>query len=151
MPRTDFDEPTRGVKLLHLILLGGGVIIALVFVVMVKVRGPILVPDSGTQVIAVSFAGIGLTAVAFAVLLLRPRIPGRASTEPLTAYWSIGAVRQRSLVLWIICENAGIVAALGYLLTGNLAALAVMGIALMALAWLGPARIAASEPQAVSR
>jgi hypothetical protein len=142
MPRTDFDEPTRGVKLLHLILLGGGVLIALVFVIMVKLRGPILVPDSGSQVIAFSFAGIGLTAVAFAVLLLRPRIPERASSEALTDYWSAGVARQRSLVLWILCENAGIIAALGYLLTGHLVALAVMGIALIALAWLGPARIA---------
>jgi len=140
--RTDLDDVTRGVKLLHLILLGGGVLVALVFVLMVKLRGPILVPDSGTEVIAFSFAGIGLTAVAFAVLLLRPRIPERGSSEQLSDYWRAGTARQRSLILWIICENAGIIAALGFLLTGHFAALAVLALALMALAWFGPARLA---------
>ena len=142
MSRTDLDDVTRGVRVLHLVLLGGGVLIALIFVIMVKLRGPILEPDSGSQVIAFSFAGIGLTAVAFAVLLLRPRIPERAASEALRDYWGAGTARQRSLMLWIICENAGIIAALGYLLTGHFAALAAMGIGLMALAWFGPARIA---------
>jgi hypothetical protein len=75
------SEQARGVRLLHLILLGAGLLVAVVFLIMVRLRGPILVPDAGTPVIAYSFAGIALTAVSFAVLLVRRRIPERASSE----------------------------------------------------------------------
>ena len=129
-------------NLLHLILLGGGVLTTLIFLVMVRLRGPILPADSSTPVIAYAFAGIALTAVAFAVLLLRPRIPERKASEPLLDYWGNGTVRSRSLLVWIVCENGAIIAGLGYLLTGHLAALVALGLALVALAWYGPARIA---------
>jgi hypothetical protein len=109
-----------------------------------QLRGPILVPDSGTPVIAYAFAGIGLTAVAFAALLMRPRLAPRTRGESLEAYWGSPA-RQRALVLWIICENAGIMSALGYLMTGHLAPIASLGIALGVLAWFSPSRLATGD------
>ena len=131
-----------GIRMLHLIMLGAGVLVALVFHLMTRLRGPILIPDSATPVMAYAFAGIAMTAVAFAVLLLRPRIPERGSSEAVNDYWSNGAVRQRALIMWVVCENAAIIAGLGYLLTGHLAALITAGLALVALAWFGPSRIA---------
>jgi hypothetical protein len=136
------SEQARGVKVLHLVLLVAGVLVAVVFFFLVRLRGPVLVPDSATPVIAFSFAGIGLTIVAFAVLLVRARIPERGAGEGSNDYWANGSVRQRSLLLWILCENAGIIAATGFLLTGHLAALLTLAIALIALAWFAPARIA---------
>jgi hypothetical protein len=140
MNQPAFDE-ARGVKLLHLILLGFGVLVALAFVVMVSLRGPILQVDSGTSVIGWSMAGVALITVAFAVLLVRPRVPSRSASTPPAEYWS-PATRSPSMLLWILCENAGVIAGLGYLLTGMLVALAVQGIALLALAWYSPSRLA---------
>ena len=138
----DVGEQARGIRLLHLILLGSGVLVALVFHVMTRSRGPILTPDSATPVIAYAFAGIGLTIVAFAVLLVRPRIPERGSGEGLNEFWGHPAVRRNSMLLWVFCENGAIISATGYLLTGHLAAVVSMAIGLVALAWFGPARIA---------
>jgi len=136
------SEQARGVKLLHLILLAAGVLVAVVFFLMVQLRGPILVPDSATPMIAYSFAGIALTAVAFAVLIIRGKIPARASSEGLNDYWGNGTVRGRSLLLWILCENAGIISGTGFLLTGHLAPLLAQAVALVALVWFAPPRIA---------
>ena len=135
------SEQARGAKVLHLILLGSGLLVAVVFLIMVRLRGPILAPDAGTPVIAYSFAGIALTAVSFAVLLVRRRIPERASSEGPNNFWSNGTVRGRAVLLWILCENAGIVSGTGFLLTGHLAPFVTQAIALMALAWFAPARI----------
>lgn len=140
MNQPAFDE-TRGVKLLHLILLGFGVLVALAFVVMVSLRGPILQLDSGTSVVGWSMAGVALTTVAFAVLLVRPRVPSRAASTPSAEYWN-PATRAPSMLLWILCENAGVIAGLAYLLTGLLVALAVQGIGLLALAWHSPSCLA---------
>ena len=145
MTQTDFAGTTRGVKLLHLILLGAGVLVAIAFLVMVQLRGPILLTDSSTEVIAYSFAGIGVTAVAFAVLLLRPRIPSRGREESSDAYWSSGVNRSRSILVWIIAENAGIISSLGFLLTGHVAPLVGLALALAVLAWFNPSRIAPNE------
>lgn len=140
MSQPAFDE-VRGIKLLHLMLLGFGVLVALVFVVMVSLRGSIFQVDSGTNIIGWSMAGISLTAVAFGVLLVRPRIPARPASTLPGDYWN-PATRAPSVLLWILCENAGVIAGLGYLLTGLLVALAVQGIALLALAWYSPSRLA---------
>jgi hypothetical protein len=136
------SEQARGARVLHLILLGAGFLVAVVFLILVRLRGPILVPDAGTPVIAYSFAGIALTAVVFAALLVRSRIPERASSQGLDGFWANGTVRGRAVLLWILCENAGIVSGTGYLLTGHGAPFVTQAIALMALAWFAPARIA---------
>lgn len=127
---------------LHLILLGAGIFVAVVFLALVRLRGPILVPDASTPIIAWSFAGISLTAVAFALLIVRGRIPARASGEGVIDYWGNGTVRGRSVLLWILCENAAILSGTGFLLTGHLAPFLVQAIALLALAWFAPSRIA---------
>ena len=132
----------RGVRVLHLILLGAGFLVAVVFLIMVRLRGPVLVPEAATPVIAYSFAGIALVAVAFAVLLVRGRIPERGSGEGLSDFWGNSTVRGRAVLLWILCENAGIVSGTGFLLTGHMAPFVTQAIALMALAWFAPARIA---------
>ena len=132
----------HGVRILHLILLGAGVLVAVVFLLLVRVRGPILVRDAGTPVLAYSFAGIVLTAVAFAILLVRGRIPERASNEGLNEFWGNGSVRGRAVLLWILCENAGIVSGTGFLLTGHLSPFVTQAIALLALAWYAPGRLA---------
>ena len=140
MSQAALDE-ARGVRLLYLILVGGGALVALVFIMMVTFRGPILQPDSGTNAIAFAMAGVSLTAVAFAALLLRPRVPARPPSMPVSEYWT-PASRAPSLLVWIVCENAGIVSALGYLLTGRFVTLVPLAIALLALAWYSPARLA---------
>ena len=131
----------RGIRLLHLVLLVSGGLVALVFHIMTRSGGPILTPDSATPVIAYAFAGIGLTMVAFAVLLVRPKIPVRAAGEGSNEFWANPAVRRNSMLLWVFTENGAIISATGYLLTGHLAAVVSMAIGLVALAWFGPARI----------
>ena len=141
MSQTDVWTRTKGVKQLHLILLVSLALIAVAFVLVVQSRGQLLVPDSGTTVIGYAFAGIGLTAIAFGILFFRPRVEPRPPGLALEEYWTAQA-RGRAMAVWILIDNGGIFAATGYLITGELAAGAVAGIAVLALAWFSPARLA---------
>lgn len=134
----------RAARLLHLVLTIGAAVFSATFVLLVTFRGPLLLPDASTRVIAFAFAGLGLTAVAFAGFLLRPRVPARTREQSVEEFWT-PPVRSRAMLLWIVCENGAIMAGLGYVLTGSLVPLAVIAFAMVALVWYSPARLA-GEP-----
>ncbi len=137
----DLDE-RRGIRLFHLILVVGLTVIGAVFLLLVlKLLGPQLAPGTTTDIIAFALAGIAITSVAFAVLFARPRIPERRPAQSVLEFWT-PQTRGSSMLVWILLEGGGTLAAVGYLLTGHMVPLAVYGIALLALVWYSPARIA---------
>ena len=139
MSRADPPGEARAVTLLHTILTGSLVVIVLAMSMVVWLRGgPLLEPDRFAALVAYISTGIALTIVAIAVAVIRAQLPetGRSGSD----YWNPGT-RKLALLLWIMCENGGTLAAVGYILTGHLAPLIGAAIAVLTMVWYSPRRI----------
>ncbi len=86
-------------------------------------------------------AGVGAATLAGALAVLRPRVPARCSEESPEVYWAEATTRAAAIVLWATVEGGGVVASVGYLLTGALAPAVVAAFAIAALLSLRPARL----------
>jgi hypothetical protein len=95
----------------------------------------------GATIPGIAFAAVAVTQIGVALLVFRRRIPSRPFNQSVEDYWSVNAVRSSSIVLWALLEGAGLFAAVGYLLTGALAAAAVGLVALFALITVRPSRL----------
>lgn len=127
------------VSLLHRVLGIGLVTVGSVFVVLAYVGVvPLLGDDGAGLVIAYAFSGIGFVVTAIALLLLKPRVPERRVGQSVEQYWSTPDVRAKVLPVWFLLEGATMVAAVGYLLTGELAAAIVAGAGIVAFWISGP-------------
>lgn len=139
MSRIDPAAEARAVTLLHTILTGSLVVIVLAMAIVVWFRGgPLLEPDRFSAMVAYITTGIALTIVAIAVGVIRAQLPEAA--HGAAGYWN-PATRKLALVLWIMCENGGTLAAVGYILTGHLAPLIGAAIAVLTMVWYSPRRI----------
>lgn len=142
MRHTDQNIERRGTRLLHLILVVSLTAIGAVFLLLVlKLLGPQLAPGPTTDIIAFALAGMAITTVAFAGLFARPRVPERRAGQSALQVWT-PETRAPAMLLWILLEGGGTVAMVGYLLTGHVVPLAVYCIALLALIWYSPGRLA---------
>ena len=137
-------QPVQGVaasrllKILHRGLIAGLVIVAAVFV---YVRRTVDQAFLGAPVVGYVTAAVGLINLVVAIAFLLPRIPPRSGAEAPDDYWSRFEVRTASIILWALVEGAGLVALVGYLLTGSLAAAVVVALAIAALMVARPTRI----------
>jgi len=124
-------------RVIHLALTLGLTLCGAVFFLVHRVQEvPALVPASiGT---ALTVAAIG--AIFVAVTVMRPRVPPQAPDQTPDMYWGDGTVRMTALVLWAAVESGGLLAAVGYLLTGATAPAIAFVIAVVTLATLGPRR-----------
>jgi hypothetical protein len=66
----------------------------------------------------------------------------RPSGEPIDAYWANAQNRAPATLVWVVAESAGIIAVVGYLMTGNSVPLAAGLLAAAVLIALRPARLA---------
>jgi hypothetical protein len=123
---------------LHAALVAGVAVIGLTFALLERLNGPFLPTASA---IGTAFAAAGGVLVVAAFLLLRPRIPECRPDQSPDAYWSDVQTRTAALLTWVGLEGAGVVAAVGYLLTGRTAPAAVAVLALATLVWLRPSQI----------
>ena len=129
--------------LLHRFLGIGLMILAAVFLVLRFVGIAPLVPaDEASPVIAWWMSGAAALLVAAAVLLLKPRVPERPLGQSIENYWSTPEVAARVTPVWFLMEGAGILAAVGYLMTGAPVAVTATGAAILAFWWCGPALFA---------
>lgn len=132
----------RGVRILHGTLVGGLVVILGIFSLIVRrLSGPLLRTDETTGTIAWALAGVALLDIALALLFFRSRLAPPVRSGPPEAYWNPEA-RARALLLWILFEGAGIIACVGYVLTGHSAPLAAAVMALIMQIWHAPGRLA---------
>jgi hypothetical protein len=104
--------PQANIPILHRFLGIGQVIVAAVFLVLRYLgAAPILSPDEGGSVIGYALAGFGMVLLAVALLVFKPRVPARRPE--------------------FLMEGAGILPAVGFLVTGHAVPLIVMGLAIV--------------------
>lgn len=100
---------------------------------------PTLNAGSGAgSIIVYVFAGASLVMVFAAFFVLKPRAPERRSGQSAAEYWTTPEVGARILPVWFLSEGAGVTAAIGYMLTGHVISLLVVGVAVAAFWLLGP-------------
>jgi hypothetical protein len=119
-------DPPRTARVLHLALLGGLLVIVAMFLFLVfgVLGAPLLTSADETSFIGYVLAAFGLLALVLAVLVLRPRVPTRSSGQSDAEYWQDAF--QPALLVWTALEGGGITCAVGALLTGHWAPMAVV-------------------------
>jgi hypothetical protein len=94
--------------------------------------------------------GIALTVAAIstlvvAVTVVRPRVPEQTPEQTRDSYWDDATVRMMVIVLWVAVEGAGLLGAVGYILTGATAPAIALVLGIVTLASLGPRRFESGE------
>jgi hypothetical protein len=126
------------VRALHGAIFIGLVMITAVFAFLVyRADTPMLVSQ---PLLGLGLAVAGLGVLAVAVVILRPRLPKRGNDQSPEDYWDMG-MRRRVLMVWVTVELAGLSAAMGYLLSGEQAALVVAVLAISTMGWFRPGRL----------
>jgi len=101
---------------------------------------PILRVDTVAPVIAYAPAAIAVALWGVALLILRPRVPGRPPGWSVEQFWSAPEMGGKVVSIWFLLEGGGIIAAVGYFLTGEPTSAIAMGL-MNAAYWLcGPDR-----------
>jgi hypothetical protein len=125
----------RTIRLLHVAMTLGLVLVAGIFFSLRRLKqGFDVWPPIG--LVTAGFAVVQLAAV---LGILLPRMPRRPADQSPDDYWMTVA-RGDTIIVWAMLEAAGLLSAVGYLLTGALASAATGVLAIAALALLGPAR-----------
>jgi len=130
----------RTIRVVHRVLLAGVVLIGAVFLVIMQVLGGAL--NAGLALAGYAFAAVALALLLVAGFLVRPRLPERTAAQSEEEYWQDGRVRSAAVLVWVLCEGAAIVGWVGFLLAGVTVAAAVGVLALGALLWHSPGRLA---------
>jgi hypothetical protein len=126
VPRPALDQrrpapaaPPPNPPLLHRLLGAGLVVIALAFVGFTGLGSAPLRPvDTLTPLLAYVFSGFALGLVAVVLVVFKPRVPRRESGQALAEYWSQPQVGAAVSLVWFLLEGAGVIASVGYGLTG---------------------------------
>ena len=120
------EHNTRAITLLHIVLCGGLATIGVAFLlVMKRLGGPLLRgAESARSLVGYVTLAIALALLAGAIMFIRARLRPRPQHQSLEAYWALEQTRGAAMALWVVCDMAGIIAAVGYILSGWLPALA---------------------------
>lgn len=132
---------TRGVRIIHLALVIGLVLVAGVFYIVRQRPG---VSFGFRQPAGLIMAGIALVNLVIALGFLAPRVPQRPVDQSADDYWTRNEIRGAAIILWAMVEAAAVLAWLGYLMTGAWVPAAVGLLAIAALTLLRPARLEGS-------
>jgi hypothetical protein len=104
--------------------------------------GPAIEDDAAKRVMAYAMVGVSVILGAVGVLVMKPRVPALTPGQTLDAYWSTPAVGAKALAVWGLLEAAGLTAAVGYFLTGELLCVLATASALALFRWAGPDSLA---------
>ena len=132
------NAAARAVRILHAALAIGLSVVGGTFVFVLRGLGPSL---TNTPVIGYATAGLGLANLAVVVGFFRPRIPQRRTDQAPDDYWATNEARAAAIVIWAMVEGAGLIALVGYFLTGSVVPAAVAVLAVVTLILLRPARL----------
>ena len=132
---------TRGVRIIHLALVIGLVLVAGVFYILRQQPG---VSFGFGPSIGLIMAGIALVSLVIALGFLARRVPQRPADQTPDVYWTRNEIRGAAIILWAMVEGAALLSWLGYLLTGAWVPAAVGLLAIAALTLLRPARLEGS-------
>jgi hypothetical protein len=121
--------------ILHRSLLTGLLMLSVVMVVFKSAgMGPQFAGEGG--MLAYTLSALSFVLVGVAVLLLKPRVPGRGPRQPVEEYWP--SVTGKVLPVWFVMEAAGMSAIVGYFLTGHTITAVAIGVSIGAFIWCGP-------------
>lgn len=132
---------TRAIRIIHIALVLGLVLIAGTFFVLRQRTGLTL---AFGPFLGVLLAAIALVNLTLALGFLAPRLPRRPADQSPDDYWTRTETRGAAIILWVLVEGAGLLSWVGYLLTGVWAPAAVGVLAVASLVLLGPARFEGS-------
>lgn len=135
-PRTTLPN-ARAMRILHAALTAGLTLCGAVLFFLRRTQSlPRLVPP----VIGIALAVAAISTLAVALAVVRPRFPAQQPNQTSDAYWGDATVRGTAILMWAGVEGAGLLAAVGYLLTGASASLIALALAIITLASLRPGR-----------
>lgn len=137
MHPTSAGSAVPNVRLIHLSM-PLGVLLFLGVALFVRASEPAPAGASPLPMIALA---AGAPALLLA-LLLRSRLPSRASSTPEPAWWE--ANLGRVMVIWAMLEGAALLGVVAYFITGETPPLAVTAAALVLFAMVAPGRLANS-------
>jgi len=124
--------------MLHRALVGGLLTICVVFLVIALGLhdAPLMAAGETTLMVGYVLAACSVMPIILGLLILKPRVPTRSSGQDDAAFWqlALGPV----VSVWAVIEGAGIIGAVGALLTGSLAPAVAVAIALGSLVAFGP-------------
>ncbi len=129
---------SRAVRIMHGALVAGLTLVGGVFFLLLRIQGQAL---GAAPTLASVLAGLSISLLAVAVAVLRRRVPERRPDQSPDAYWATVETRGAAIVLWALMEGAGLLAWIGYVLTGRAVPAAAAALAIAALILLGPSRL----------
>ena len=134
MGTTAAPAPTRStVRTLYLVLLAGLASVSVAFSVLFFLgTAPLLPADAQTTLIATIMAVVGMGPVLAGFFWARPNVPLKPTEQSVDDYWRDQAVVGKALIMWVLWEGAGMIGAVGTLLTGSYYP-ATMGVVAVAL------------------
>jgi hypothetical protein len=133
----NLPDPHRAARVLHFGLTSALTVISMVFLILgVMDVGPIIRGDDGVAIIGSVIAGISLIPLMVSMLILRPRVPTRASGQSDKEFWQ-GAIGSAMLV-WTLAEAGGMMSLVGALISGHWAPIVVVVAALACMALVRP-------------
>jgi hypothetical protein len=139
-PVTGQPRPTvESGRQLHRLLGAGVSALAAVFLGMTYFGAAPLLP-AGTAPLAARYGpgAASLAILLIALFVFKPRVPDRLSTQTIDEFWASPEVGAKVVLLWFLLEGAGILAAVGYLLTGEPLPALAMALAVGAYWWCRP-------------
>jgi len=124
--------------------LGIGLVILLGTAGVMKLMGkvPMLPPDDVTRTIAYIFSGIAAALILVALLMFKPGVPERRAGETMEAYWTTQATVMKIMRVWFVLEGAGVMATVGFFMTGYSVVFVAAAITVAIYWWCGPAAFA---------
>ena len=121
-------------------LLGLALVSLAAVILLLKYLGiaPILRHDSFALVTAYTLSGFGIVLAAVALFVLKPVVPARLPGQSVEQYWTMPEVGPKAFLVWTVLEGAGMVAAMGYLITGEFVCAIATVLAILAYWLCGP-------------
>jgi drug/metabolite transporter (DMT)-like permease len=132
----------RSARLIHGVLAAGIAVLFLVFAaVILPLKGPLL---RGNPALPIASSALALASAASSAcaIFFRRRLPGRGAEVPPESYWT-PEIAGQAMMVWVLCEGAGVMAAVGFLLTGRWPPVAAAVFAWCLLMVFAPGRLAA--------
>ena len=113
--------------------------LAVAFLGIMLVLGPLL----GERNESSNLMGYGISAIALlvgivALMLVKPQVPERRPGQSVDAYWSDQSVASKALLVWFLIEGAGVLATIGFALTGHALTAITMCLAIVVFWMNGP-------------
>ena len=88
--------------------------------------------------IAGTLSGIAVLLAVLALFVFKPQVPERSPGQSVEQYWSVPGVGAKVMSVWFLMEGAGMLAAVGYLITGEPIAAIAAGLTIVAFWLCGP-------------